>query len=215
MNPHIPMVQWANAVCQQLVKKNLAAGEVSLEELQEREQNQWNEWLPPHALWLPLPGKNQEQQTVLLLARETPWNEGEILLLQRLAGAYGHAWTALDDRGIWHSGRRYFTRLSKPKIIILLGILVALMLMPVRLSVLAPGELVPVDPFLVRSPLEGVIEKIHVRPNDLVQEGQLLFELDPTTLQSKLEVATKTLTTVEAEYRQAVQQAVWDPKSKA
>ncbi len=42
-------------------------------------------------------------------------------------------------------------------------------------SVLAPAELIPAHPVVVRSPLEGVVDRIHVHPNDRVAEGQSLF----------------------------------------
>jgi multidrug resistance efflux pump len=43
----------------------------------------------------------------------------------------------------------------------------------------------------------------------------MLFELDATTILSKQEVADKALAGAEAEYRQAIQQALWDSKAKA
>jgi hypothetical protein len=95
----------------------------------------------------------------------------------------------------------------------LLGLLVVLVL-PVRLSVLAPGELVPANPAVIRAPLDGVVGSFAVKPNQLVQRGQPLFALDDVTLSSKLEVATQAQTGAEAEYRQAAQLAVTDGKIK-
>ena len=48
-----------------------------------------------------------------------------------------------------------------------------------------------------------------------VKAGDKLFQLDLTTLSSRLAVAKQGLVTAEAEYRQSAQQAVFDPKSKA
>ena len=43
---------------------------------------------------------------------------------------------------------------------------------PVRLSVLAPGELVAAQPAVLRAPLDGVVAQIHVQPNQIVKQGQ-------------------------------------------
>jgi multidrug resistance efflux pump len=92
--------------------------------------------------------------------------------------------------------------------------LLLLFVCPVRLSVLAPGELVPANPAVVRAPLEGVIDKFHVRPNERVQAGQPLFSFDETALASRLDVARQVLNTAQAEYRQMAQLALNDARSK-
>ena len=96
---------------------------------------------------------------------------------------------------------------------VLIAILAALF-MPVRLSVLAPAEIAPYEPVLVRAPLNGVIDKFHVQPNGYVEKGQLLFELDSTNLDSQLAIAKKSLLVSGAEYRQTAQKAVFDENSK-
>ena len=92
--------------------------------------------------------------------------------------------------------------------------LLLLFVCPVRLSVLAPGELVPANPAVVRAPLEGVIDKFHVRPNERVQAGQPLFSFDETALASRRDVARQVLNTAQAEYRQMAQLALNDARSK-
>jgi multidrug efflux pump subunit AcrA (membrane-fusion protein) len=93
--------------------------------------------------------------------------------------------------------------------------LVALMLLPVRLSALAPAEVVPFAPTIVRAPLEGIVDHFDVQPNDPVKKGQKLLALDPRAIRNKLDVAVQELAVAEAEYRQAAQQAVFDDKSRA
>ena len=85
---------------------------------------------------------------------------------------------------------------------------------PVRLSVLVPGELVPVQPAAIRSPLEGTVDRFFVVPNQSVRKGDRLFQLDLSALSSKLNVSRQELATAAAEYRQVAQQAVFDPRSK-
>ena len=69
----------------------------------------------------------------------------------------------------------------------LLAVLAAVALFPIRLTVLAPAEVVPAEPFLVRSPLDGVIDHFDVRPNQTVAVGDKLFDLDTTTLRAKVQ----------------------------
>lgn len=142
------------------------------------------------------------------LWRAIPWRgAGRLLISPR---RWPEAWrqgAAVLRRwvlGIWRQPRRRYTAL-----------LMVFLLFPVRLTVLAPGELVPARPAVIRAPLEGSVDKFFVAPNSRVQAGDALFQLDLTTLQSRLEVARQGLATAEAEYRQAAQQAVFEAKSKA
>jgi biotin carboxyl carrier protein len=104
---------------------------------------------------------------------------------------------------IWHSPRRRYTALA-----------LLCMLIPVRLSILVPGELVPANPAAIRAPLEGTVDKFFIAPNARVKAGDVLLQLDATSLNSRLETAQEGLATAEAEYRQAAQQAVFDSRSK-
>ena len=72
----------------------------------------------------------------------------------------------------------------------------------------------PSEPFLVRAPLEGVIDHFHVRPNQAVAVGDPLFDLDTTTLRAHSKVAQKAYDVASEEYRQAAQRAVTDERSK-
>jgi hypothetical protein len=176
----------------------------------------WAEWLPAHALWLPLPPRPDQAPTAgLLLAREDAWSDGEIALLAYLAGTYAHAWAALHRPRQLDLLRARLTALPRRRRVQAAAVAALLLLAPVRLTVLAPGEVVPVDPALVRAPVDGVVEHIHVEPNQAVVEGQALFDLDDSQVASRLEVARKELSTAQAEYNQDVQQAVWDVRAKA
>jgi multidrug resistance efflux pump len=80
---------------------------------------------------------------------------------------------------------------------------------------LAPGELVPTKPIVVRSPIEGVIATFHVKPNEHVKLNQPLFDFDEVLLQSRSAVAAQALETAQAQYRQTSQLALGDPKYQA
>jgi hypothetical protein len=174
---------------------------------------EWVDWLPPHGLWVPLDRSEDERLGGLLLVRDEPWSDHDRHLLSYLGDAYAHSWSALQrrrpERGNWlfrRKGKLWF---------LVLALLAGLAWMPMRQSVLAPAEVIPKQPVVVRAPIDGVIDRFEVLPNQLVTEGQVLLALDPARLQNRLDVARKAYEVGEAEYRQAAQQAVFDPRSKA
>ncbi len=86
---------------------------------------------------------------------------------------------------------------------------------PVTESVLAPAEIVPMDPVVVTSPVKGMIRDIDVQPYQTVTKGQLLFHRDDTELVSQLALAEKGLQVALADCLRAEQKAFSDPVSKA
>ena len=87
-------------------------------------------------------------------------------------------------------------------------------LFPVRLTILAPAELVPANPAIIRVPIEGVVDEFFVTPNQKVVEGQPLFKLDLTSLNSRLQVAQQEMQIASTEYRQSSLQSLSDSKSR-
>jgi hypothetical protein len=174
---------------------------------------EWKEWLPAHALWLPLSGP-RGRLGALLFARDKAWSEAESYLLQELADGYASAFANLAGR----RRRGWLAALPRTggrlKLAVAALAILALFL-PVHLTALAPAEVVPFEPTIVRAPLDGVVDRIAVDPNAAVRKGDLLATLDERALANKLEVAVKSLATADAEYRQAAQQAVFDEKSRA
>lgn len=174
---------------------------------------EWTDWLPARAIWLLLPDRDGVPLGGLLLARDPPWQEGEGRLLAELADIYGHAWGALRGRRR-QSWRMLWRRSHRVKAAIAVAVF-GVFWLPVTQSALAPAEVVPLEPAVVRAPLDGVIEQVVVQPNQEVKADQLLLTLDPNTVQNRLEVARKAQEVAEAEYRQAAQQSLFDDKSRA
>lgn len=121
---------------------------------------------------------------------------------QGLATSLGQLKTEL--KSIWLNPRRRWKWIA-----------IIVILFPMRLTVLAPAELVPANPAVIRSPIEGVVDEIFVKPNQLVIEGQPLFKLDLTTLTSRLNVAEQETQIAASEYRQSTLQSLSDTKSRA
>lgn len=187
----------------------------------------WAEWWPDQALWLALP----EESTIpregkacgLLLVSDMPWPTETQTLLREWVDIWWHAFRALYRPRAWSwraiskgvrtgltpkPGLRWWKQPRWQVAILTIGVLV----LPVRLTVLAPGELVPAHPVVIRAPLDGVVDVFHVQPNQRVEKDQPLFGFDEALIQSRLDVANQTLITAEAEYRQTSQQALTDAK---
>lgn len=230
LEANAPYVQWLQGVCQHLSLTGAAPFVINVLELPQGLASEWSDWLPGYGLWLPLGFEESSEPSLmpvggLLLARDTTWQESEIALLAEWMTIWSHAWHAHHDANPW-SWRRWLAVLRgqfRPKQALVwwkqrrvhwaAGVL-ALLVFPIRLTVLAPGELVPANPTVIRAPLEGVVGNFLVKPNELVKVGQPLFSFDDAALKSKLEVAQQSLSGAQAEYRQSAQLAVTDVKYK-
>lgn len=230
-----PYVLWLNALLKRLVKGALAVQEPQVIDpgmLTAEEAAAWNEWMPAYGLWVPLPitGKGVTEGG-LLLVRDKPWSRHEMGLLAEWAAIFAHARASISNTRWLRRFFRNSAHTDKQNIRVtawwwpvallrkrwLLGgvALAALSSMPVSLTVLAPAELVPLNPAVIRSPLDGVVDRVLVTPNEHVAEGAPLFEFDRANIQNRLEVAIKALATVQAEYRKTAQQAVFDPEGRS
>lgn len=171
----------------------------------------WNDWLPPYAVWVPLVCRGR-RLGALLLSRDEAWSDADLRLLDMVADSFAHALSALDPR---HAALRPATW-RRPALVglVLAGVAVAAAL-PVRESVLAPAEVIAREPEQVRAPLDGTVERLHVRPNQPVVAGQLLLSFDPARLQNQLEVARRAAEVTELELRQAVQASITDMRARA
>lgn len=206
-----PYAQWLGLLCSEAAA-GLAPGQaraLAADAAPAALARDWHDWMPQHVLLLGLGTPGTAGQGVWLLAREQAWSEAETGLLQELAGLYGHAWRHFLPRLSWRARLRALAGDLRRRRLIAAGALL-LALCPVRLTVLAPAEVVPQDAFLVRAPLEGVIDRLYVKPNQPVQAGQALFDLDTTVLRTRYGVASTAYEAAAEEYRQAAQLAVTD-----
>jgi len=170
----------------------------------------WADWLPREGYWLPLLGPQDRPQGVLALFREEVWSTAEQHVLSYLADSYGQALAAFSPP----PHKAWFGKVRR-RWKIMAVVLILLSLYPLRESALAPAEVTASHPQLVRSPLDGVISHLAVRPNQEVKKGQELARLDDAQLSSRLAVAQKTLEMARAEYSQLLQLALANPEAKA
>jgi len=175
----------------------------------------WDEWLPPHALFIPLAGPDGERIGAVIFGRDEPWSGPVIAQLVRLHEAYGYSVWALT-RGA-SLGSRLAARLRRSSWWFKAAFVAALLalLIPVRMNVLAPAEVIALEAQVVAAPMDGVVEAFQVRPNQEVKKDQPLFTLDRTTLASRREVAQKALEVARTDALLAAQKAFNSDESRA
>lgn len=219
-----PYALWLNQVCRHLSSQGGETRSLSAQDLPPELATQWADWWPAHALWLPLPAKpGRQEQGGVVFVRDTAWPPAALPWMQEWCAAWWLACHALPTnrrkgvRSLWSRLRQHLAPVPgkawwQQARVRWLGAIVLVLVLPVRLTVLAPGELVPANPLVVRAPLDGVIDVFHVQPNQAVQKDQPLFGFDEALIKSRLDVAQQNLATAETEYRQTTQQALIDPK---
>lgn len=230
---HGPYAQWVQRLARQL--NGRPAGPVDAGQVEPAIGQDWTQWWPAQLLWLPAAAataaasdaSDSDAQAAWLLLRDLPWPADEQAALQ-------------DWLRLWRqSVRAAEARTQRPRLINLAALrprpsgsgaarpmwqrhrswiaaaaLLALAALPVRMTLRAPGELVPREPTVLRVALEGTIQRLRVEPNQVVQAGQVVAELDDATQASRLQVARQALGTAEAEWRQTSQLALSDPRAK-
>jgi len=226
--PNSPFALWARRLCEHLsAQPDLALRTLGAADLPPHLQDGWRQWMPQQGWWLPL---NFGSAAAGLLVADDALDDARLPLWQewcavwslaadRLAQRERQGWSGLlrrwaarqpagaaDGAGV----RRWWQRRG----LWAAAALAAAGALPVPLTVVGQGELVPREPVIVRAPLEGVIHEFHVAPNQQVAAGAPLFSYDDAALQSRLQVARQGLAAAQAEYRQAAQSALTDARAK-
>lgn len=213
-----PYIAWAERLAKAVVAQGQANQPRLLgpESLDAELAAEWRSLeLPDQLLWQPLVVEARDNEAVgaLLLLRDQAWSEAEQGIAQHLGATAGHALFALRRhqpfKGI---GQRLRQRR------VLWGAAAALlvvMLWPVRLSTLAPVEVVAKDPLVVAAPLDGAVKRISVQPNQLVSTGEALAYLEDSELASREAIARQALSVAQAELKTVQQSGFMDPREKA
>ncbi len=211
VEPHAPFVAFVeNATGQLLAQGRLDKPQVvTADTLNAQVQSDWRSLSAEAVFWLPLVDHQQKPYGGLWIARERPWSGAEQALLVQLGDCYSHAWQALQPRKPWR------LRWPRRKVAIAVAAVLALLLLPVRQSVLAPAEVVPLDGQVVAAPLDGVIAEFLVKPNQAVKQGDVLVRFDATSIKAQADVAERSLQVAEAELRANAQRAFSDAESGA
>ena len=211
VEPNAPFVAFVEHAARQLLAQGRSAQAqvIHAESLDKQSLADWQSLSAAAVFWLPLLDKQQQPFGGLWIAREQPWTDAEHVLLTHLGDAYSHAWLALEP------GKPWRLRWPRKKIIGALLAAVLLLLLPVRQSVLAPAEVVPLGGQVVAAPLDGVIAEFLVKPNQAVSKGDILLRFDSTSIKAQADVAERSLNVAEAELKANSQRAFADADSSA
>lgn len=211
VEPNAPFVAFVEQAVEQLFKLDLLqqARTVPATSLSGSVQADWQSLSAAQVFWLPLVDRQGRVFGGLWLARDRAWSPSEQVLLSQLSDTYSHAWLALQPRTPW---RLRWTRKRQAALaaLLLMGLLI-----PVRQSVLAPAEVVPLGGRVVTAPLDGVIAEFLVKPNQPVKAGDLLLRFEGTTLKAQADVAERALGVAEAELKANAQRAFADAESSS
>ena len=226
-----PFILWLSHLGQHLSSSQKKITRIEPSMLAKKDISEWESSLPSEGLWLPI--QNSQKKAALLLFREEAWSDQEFTLLNEWIDIWSHAWKKMYQPSL--SGEMYqigqsikrwltlsdgkdnqdfFLSLWRNKRRRFFIIFLIVLLIPVRLTVLAPAELVASNPAIIRVPIEGVVDEFFVKPNQKVIEGQPLFNLDLTSLKSRLQVAQQETQVASTEYRQSTLQSLNDQKSR-
>jgi multidrug efflux pump subunit AcrA (membrane-fusion protein) len=216
VDANAPYAQWIGRVAAHL--RASPAAVLTSSDLPPALAADWQHWLPARALWLPFATRDGALRGGLLYARELPWRELDVRLFREWIDTWVALYRAVHRPGWRARLRRAADRLPRflrQRPVVAAVVAVGVLLIPVRLSVLAPGELVPANPLVIRAPVDGIIKAFHVQTNETVQADQALFSYDDSVITSRLEVAVEAWRTAEVEERQYRQQALFDAKARS
>jgi len=163
-----------------------------------------------HVAFVPLQLRDGTVFAHLLMARESGWDEPSLVAASRLCEAFSHSWEAL-------TGPVRIKRKLRSRNLLWIASVIALVatgFYPVPLSVLAPAEVTPQDPFVVAAPIDGAIETVDVDPNTTVKKGQQLFTFADTDLRNRVKLAGQGVRVAEARYQQNLRTSFSDPRAK-
>ena len=208
-----PHIVWLNKLLAQMNDTKDLAQVLKLDAAScpQEYRQEWSEYTFSFVVWIPLQSPDGRLLGGLWLTRENPWQENEIVLLKHLADSYAHAMIALDEK------KHFFHQKGRTNNITwaVLAVLVLVCFIPIRLSTLAPAEIVAKDSIIVSAPIDGIVQELIEDPNTMVKQGDTLLLFEDTSFKNQYAIAKKTLSVTEAELRKARQAAFADNRSKA
>lgn len=214
-----PFSSWLNALVKECVfsaeKNNINT--ISRQTLTEKESSllsSWAEYAPDNLLVVPLVDHNNQIIGTTLFFRKKAWTEPETRVLVHWQESLSYSLSTLYNRSNFSVLKKITSR-QLPIAMTVCSLFLAALFIPVKQSVLAPAEIVPTDPLVIRSPLSGTIDDVLVKPNTMVKKGDLLLSLNKSALQTELEIARQSLVIIETELLQARQAAFNDTEAKS
>jgi hypothetical protein len=209
---NVPLIQWVERTLARL------SADVGIVDVREFVMHAYGDANDPtaatyplrEAMWVPLKDRAGTVFAGFLMVREEPWKPNDVSISRRLSVTYAQAWYWLaTSRAV-----RPAFQFDRRRALIGTGVALALMLVPVHLTTLAPMEVGARDQILVTAAVEGVIEDIPVAANSTVVAGQSLVRFADTTLRNKLAVAEREVQVSEARVKKTMLLAVNDIRGR-
>jgi len=210
---HIPFTEWATKLCLALNRNNwqeptlVARNNIPAELLDD-----WQEYLPAQVLWVPL--LNQDNHLGgILYCKEEVWTSEEIGILQYCSDAIAYSVSAISP--LKRNPLTWIFNQTRTATMASMLIAVALLFLPVSMSINSQAEIVPKNPLIIRAPIDGIIGSILIKPNQLVRAGDTLITFDDTGIRAQIDVVKQELAIAQAEHRRSNQASVANRNASA
>jgi multidrug resistance efflux pump len=209
-----PFVHWVESMAVREYKTSEQQVRHSLEKnnLSQTDKDEWTGLSPPHVLWVPLIAPQRGLMGILWLARHEPWNNKDFILLDHVSLTYAHAFQVFKHPVSFPNFLRGFRK--RPVMALIFGLLLTVMFIPVSLTAISPAEVVSSEPFVVVSPINGVVKKILVEPDQNVNQGQIVAMMDDTEHRNNVLVSEKALQVARAQLEKSELGAFADNRKK-
>jgi multidrug resistance efflux pump len=183
----------------------------------EQLSKEWLSYMPSKLLSFSFQAlKNHSDSAGVIIFISSPWATSQTTIANELFKHYQHCWQRLLQKE--KKSFLDYMALQKRKNLykVLAGMaFLCLFFIPIQQTVITSAKISPKNPIMISASIPGVINEIHVEPNQHVDKGQILFSLDNITLQNQVEQAQKAKSIAKERYRRAYQHAYTDPESKA
>jgi hypothetical protein len=168
--------------------------------------------VPENILIIPLRAASKGLLGAFIVTRSLAFSDGDRALLLHLGSVYGHALATHSDTPLL---LRLRARLSGRRKWAIAAALLVLSLLPVKLTSTAPVEITAASPFIVAAPMQGVVDRVLVKPNETVAAGTPILQLVDVELKNQLEIARRSYRIAEAELLRGRQLAFSSREDKA
>lgn len=172
---------------------------------------EWGQWLPERVLLCPIPFREGALSGYLLLGRAQAWTPEDMASAKRLAKVAGVMLRLLRKPDPFVRLRERFR--FRPAWIAA-GMVLLICLWPAQSAVLGLGEVVPLEPTVVRSPVDGIVGRMAVEPFRNVAEGDVLVVFEQLKIDNQILVARENLSSAEESLRQGQQGALFMADSR-
>jgi multidrug resistance efflux pump len=145
---------------------------------------------PQEPFFVDLEKELLEEDAILLLLRKKIFEDKEKLILEHISNSFSYF--ILSEKNL--ESKSFFNRIkSMGYFKYMIIFLVLLMFVPVQMNLLAPLTVIPKEPQIVTAPVDGVIERVFVKPNQKIKANDRLIKFDSTQIENRYFIAKKSL----------------------